>query len=106
MKYTLLTLILGTFTLALTSCSNGDGISVPGNGAVKVHNTHDSNYRVTINNVVKGTVSGYGTTAAYEYPDGTSISVYALQLDGYILYPSEFNGYGTIEDGQTITVNF
>lgn len=98
--------LFATMAIAMTSCSKNDDISIPGNGAVKVHNTHDSNYRVTVNGVVKGNVSGFGTTAAYEYPDGTSITVNALQLDGYLLYPSEFNAYGTIESGQTITVNF
>lgn len=74
-------------------------------GFVRVSNSYDSNYSVYINNTYKGTVSGYGTSAAFQYSGGSSVSVRILQLDGYILYPSEFTGYGVIVQCQTITVS-
>lgn len=114
----------GTFTVTLT-VENKTGtdqtnkqIIVGGNnpnlddcdennyGWVRVSNSHDSNYQIYINGANKGTVSGYGTTASFQYPAGTSIHVYALQLDGYLLYPSEFDAYGTIVECQTITTNY
>jgi|GEM_PF-3092648 len=75
-------------------------------GWIKVHNTHDSNYRVYINGVYKGNVSGYGYTASFQYNSGTNATIYAEQIDGYILYPSEFTSYGTVLQCQTTTVNF
>jgi len=114
----------GTYTITLNVENKGGTnsitreITVTGNnpnlqdcdqynyGWVKVHNTHDSNYDIWINGTYKGTVSGYGTSASFQYNTGTSIHVYALQLDGYILYPSEFDAYGTIAECQTITVNY
>ena len=117
-------IVPGTYTITLNVESKGGTntstkqITVTGNnpnlqdcdqynyGWVRVSNGHDSNYRIYINGVNKGTISGYGTSASFQYNTGTSIHVYALQLDGYLLYPSEFDSYGTISECQTITVNY
>ncbi len=114
MKTTKTLLMLLAITLFITSCSKEDDDNNPnlqgcggGNyGWVKVHNTHDSNYDIWINGTYKGSVSGYGTSASFQYANGTSIHVYALQLDGYLIYPSEFDAYGTIVECQTITTNY
>lgn len=73
-------------------------------GFVRVKNNYDSNYSVYINNDYKGTVSGYGTSASFQYTAGSSVSVRILQIDGYLFYPSEFFGSGLIVQCQTITV--
>lgn len=113
----------GTFTVTLTALGEekddqtSQQIVVTGNnpndplcqqqnfGWVKVRNNYDSNYSVYINNEYKGSVSGYGTTAQFQYPAGANVSVRILQIDGYIFYPSEFFGTGLIVQCQTITVS-
>jgi PKD repeat protein len=114
--------IPGTYTVTLTAfgeetdAQTSSQITVTGNnpnvpaceqqniGWVKVRNNYDSNYSVYINGIYKGTVSGYGTSASFEYPAGSNVSVRILQNDGYVFYPSEFFGNGLIVRCQTITV--
>ncbi len=98
MKNSLL-ILLTVVTVCLSACGGFDG-------SVYVRNTHGDNYRVYINNANKGTVGPNGTTGKFFYPDGTELTVYALQLDGYLLYPSEYYSTGTIKAGQAITVAF
>lgn len=82
----------------------GDDCAVQHYGYVKVYNSHDSNYSVEINGTVVGNVGGYGTAGPFQYNSGTSVSVHIHQLDGYILYPSDFYGSGTVVECSEITV--
>jgi PKD repeat protein len=94
-----------TKAIKITGASPNDPLCVQNNtGTVRVSNSYDSNYTVEMNGQNVGQVGGYGTTSAFTYPAGTSISVTITQIDGYILYPSVFTGYGTVIQCQEITI--
>lgn len=112
----------GSFTVTLTATNksgdsqtskqiqiNGanpnDPLCVQNNfGFVVIQNNYDSDYSISINGEDKGIVYGYGTSAAFQYPTGTTLNVTITQINGYILYPSVYYGSGVISQCTTLTI--
>lgn len=73
-------------------------------GQIVFDNYSSNPYDCYVNNIYKGRVSGYGflsvtITSGY-------YSLRTLQVSGYVLYPSEFTGAGTVARCGNLTFKF
>lgn len=70
-----------------------------------VFDSYSSNpYDCYVNSVYKGRVYGYGTLSVTA-PSGYC-SLKTLQVSGYVLYPSEYTGSGTLSKCGTLSFKF
>lgn len=68
-------------------------------------NSYSSNpYDCYVNSVYVGRVSGYGLLTVSRTPGYCSLRT--LQVSGYVLYPSEYTGSGTLSQCSSLTFNF
>lgn len=81
--------LIALFSIASASCKK----ELPDTCApvyMLYQNNSANKYQIFLNGVSQGTVNG-GTTTKVQINKGPN-AVRALQLEGYVLYPSEFTG--------------
>ncbi len=70
-----------------------------------VFDSYSSNpYNCYVNSIYKGRVSGNGTLTVSMSPGYCSIKT--TQVSGYVLYPSEYTGSGTLSKCGSLTFSF
>ena len=70
-------------------------------GWVNVTCTSSNPYKIYVNNEYRGTISGKSTMEV-KVPSGSQ-SFYALQVSGYILYPTEVRKTFSVSDCRELT---
>ncbi len=93
-------------TTALTSNkTNSVDVILSETGTLVFNNLSSNSYRVYINGVAKFDMNG-GTTQTYSYNLVGTYTLRVLQLNGYLVYPTDKTYSGNLSCGSTLTLNF
>lgn len=99
MKKYILILIAFAGISVLSSCKKDDvkpDCEVNKYATVTISNNSSNPYKIYIGNVFKVELKGGSISRAIKVNEGNNIKFYAVQMSGYILYPTEKTSYFNI----------
>ncbi len=79
--------------LVLTSCEKKPDCEVNKTGTITISNSSSNPYDIYINGIHKVQLKGNGISSEITISEGNDRELYARQVSGYILYPTERTEY-------------